>query len=120
MPALRAQLNLPERQGLLVGVVVPGSPAAAAGIAQHDVLMRVGDKPLAEPRDLVEAVQAAKGGKLKIELIRGGKPKTIEVAPAKRPAGQVANLPDKRKPAARPPRHPSPPIGKPCRNGWKA
>jgi hypothetical protein len=85
MPALRAQLNLSERQGLLVGAVVPESPAAAAGVAQHDVLLRIADKPLAELRDLLQAVDAAKGGKLKIELLRGGKPKTIEVAPAKRP-----------------------------------
>jgi membrane-associated protease RseP (regulator of RpoE activity) len=96
MPALRAQLNLPERQGLLVGAVVPDSPAAAAGIAQHDLLMRIGDKPLSDPQVLLDAVQASKGGKLKIELIRGGKPKTIEVAPAKRPeqaGGMVAQMP---------------------------
>jgi len=84
MPALQAQLNLPERQGVLVGVVVPGSPARAVGIAQHDVLIRVGDKSIAEPRDLFDAVQASKGGKLKIALIRGGKPKTVEISPAKR------------------------------------
>ena len=93
MPALRSQLNLPEGQGLLVGAVVAESPAAAAGIVRHDVLLRVGGKPLSEPRNLRDAVQAAQGGKLKIELIRGGKPKTIEVAPAKRPVGPSANLP---------------------------
>ena len=48
MPALRAQLNLPEKQGLLVAAVMPDSPAAKAGIKQHDVLLRVGEKPLAE------------------------------------------------------------------------
>ena len=92
-PALRAQLNLSERQGVLVGGVVPGSPASAVGIAQHDVLTRVGGKAITDPRDVLDAVQASKGGKLKIELIRGGKPKTIEVAPAKRPVGPLANLP---------------------------
>ena len=86
MPAaLRAQLNLPEKQGLLVEGVAPESPAAKAGIEQYDILLRAGDKPLTEPRDLVEAVQAAKDGKLTIELIRGGQHKTIEATPAKRP-----------------------------------
>jgi hypothetical protein len=85
MPALRTQLNLPEKQGLLGGAGGPEGPAAKAGILQHDILLRVGDHPLSGPRDLVQAVEAAKGATLKIELIRGGKPKTIEATPAKRP-----------------------------------
>ena len=66
---------------MLVEAVVHDSPAAKAGIAQYDILLRAGDKPLAEPRDLMAAVEAAKETKLKIDLIRGGKPKTIEVTP---------------------------------------
>jgi len=85
MPALRDQLSLPEGKGLLVVFIAPKSPAATAGLLQHDILMRGGDKPLADPRDLAQAVEATKTGKLKIELIRRGKPKTIEAAPAKRP-----------------------------------
>jgi hypothetical protein len=85
LPAIRAQLNLPEKQGLQVLQVVPDGPAAKAGLKEHDVLMKAGDKPLGEPRELVEAVEAAKGGKLKLELIRGGKPLSIEVATAERP-----------------------------------
>jgi membrane-associated protease RseP (regulator of RpoE activity) len=87
MPALRAQLNLPARQGLLVEMVTPGSPAAGGGIRQHDVLLRAGDKPLAGPADLIQALDASKGEKLKIDLIRGGKPRTIEIVPALRPEG---------------------------------
>ena len=84
-PALRSHLSLPEKQGVLVAAVVKDSPAAKAGLAQYDVLLRAGGKPLAEPRDLLAAIDAAKETKLKIDLIRGGKPKTIEVTPAKRP-----------------------------------
>ena len=43
------------------------------------------------------AVEAAKARKLKIDLIRGGKPKTIEATPAKRPGpetGRSMQLPD--------------------------
>jgi len=97
MPALRSHLNLAEKEGLQVLAVVSGSPAAKAGIAQHDVLLRVGDRPLGELRDLIEAVDAARGGKLKIELIRGGKPRTIEATPEKRPpmaGGQVLAAPN--------------------------
>lgn len=90
MPALRSQLGLPEKQGLLVVHVAPEGPAAKAGIVQHDVLLRIGEKPLAEPRDLVEAIEASKGAKLKIELVRGGKPQTLEATPAKRPERAAA------------------------------
>ncbi len=84
-PPLRAQLNLPEKQGLVVATVVPESPAAKAGIAKHDILMKAGEKALASPRDLVEAVDAAKGKALKIEVIHSGARKTVEATPTKRP-----------------------------------
>ena len=85
-PALRAHVTLPEKQGLLAMSITKDSPAVKAGFAQYDILLRAGGKPLADPRDLAAAIEAAKETKLKIELIRGGKPRTIEATPAKRPA----------------------------------
>jgi len=93
-PALRSQLNLPEKQGMLVVEVVSKSPAAKAGIARHDVLLRFGERTLGEPRDLVEAVEAAKETVQKIELVRGGKHLTIEATPAKRPE-EARQMPEK-------------------------
>ncbi len=84
-PALRSHLNLPEGQGVLVVGVVPESPAAEAGMVKHDVLLRFGDRKLGRPRDLVEAVEAAKEQAEKLELVRRGKRLTVEVIPAKRP-----------------------------------
>jgi hypothetical protein len=86
---LRLHLNLPEKQGVLVGGVMKDSPAAKAGFVQYDVLLRAGDKPLRHPGDLMAAVDTAKETKLKIDLIRGGKPRTIELTPAKRPENMV-------------------------------
>lgn len=87
-PALRAQLNLPENQGMLVVQVLPESPAAKAGIAQHDILLSFGGQPLGALDDLLKAVEDAKDAAKPVELIRGGKRQTIEVAPAKRPEQQ--------------------------------
>lgn len=84
-PALRAQLDLPEKQGVLVEAVVPESPAAKAGIQPNDILLRAGETALTQPRDLVEAINATKDGAMKIELLRAGKPKTLEATPTKRP-----------------------------------
>jgi hypothetical protein len=92
-PPLRAQVDLPEGQGLLVGQVVPESPAAKAGIQQYDVLVKADGKPLAGIEDLVGAVDAAKDKQLTIELVRGGKTHEIHVQPEKRPEGILPGPP---------------------------
>jgi hypothetical protein len=83
--ALRAQLGLPDDQGVVVEQVVPDSPAAKAEIKQHDVLLKAGEKPLKTVQDLIDAIEAAKDKQLAIELIRGGKRMEIKVVPAKQP-----------------------------------
>ncbi|MHB1036854.1 MAG: PDZ domain-containing protein [Pirellulales bacterium] len=84
---LHAQLELPEGQGLVVEQVLPESPGAKAGIKRHDILLTAGDKPLGEVGNLIEAINAAKDKELSIKAIRGGKPVTLTVKPAKRPEG---------------------------------
>jgi len=85
-PTLQVQMQLPEKQGLLVVGVLPDSPAAKAGIVLNDVMMKASDAALSTPQDLVRALEAGKGGKLKIELIHNGKQKTVEATPIERPA----------------------------------
>jgi len=96
-PTLQVQLQLPEKQGLLVVGVLSESPAAKAGIAINDVMLRAGDTALAVPQDLVRVLEAGKGAKLKIDLIHNGKPKTVEATPIERPA--EARHPDMKLPA---------------------
>ncbi len=84
--ALRAQLGLDEKQGILVMNVVDESPAAEVGIEKYDVLTQAGDRKLTKAQDLIDEVDAVKDGKLSIELIRMGKKKKVEATPEKRPA----------------------------------
>lgn len=104
-PALRSQLSLPKKQGLLVMAVIPKSPAMKAGLAPHDVLLRVGDKPLGKVRDLIAVIQETKDSKLKIALIRGGKRVAVEATLIKRPA-EARRKPG---PPPKPPKSPKPP-----------
>jgi len=83
----RKELNIPGKQGIIIVDVIPESPAAKAGLKTNDVLLKVDGKSLESVNDLIEAVPQAKGKALKLEVQREGKTKTIEVAPAKRPAG---------------------------------
>ncbi len=89
-PALRSQLGLTEKQGLVVEALVPGGPADKAGLKLYDVLMKADGGRLTGIADLLHAVTAAKEPKLTFDLIRGGKPQTVTVALGKRPEGWTA------------------------------
>lgn len=88
-PALRHHIDLPEGVGLQVLEVAPDGPAGEAGLQQYDIMVRAGDTPLDEMRDLVEIV-AAEGereGQIALEVVRGVNTETIWITPVLRPAG---------------------------------
>ena len=91
-PALRAQLKLPKDQGLLVEALEPESPAAKAGLQQHDILLKGNDKPLADVGDLLQLIDHVRDGNLDLELLRAGKREIVTVTPAKRPANERGGL----------------------------
>jgi S1-C subfamily serine protease len=77
---LRRAVGLAERDGLLVRGVVDGSPAAAAGISEGDLLVRAGDHDLASIDDLFAALAGiGPGGELEIGLVRGSEELTVTV-----------------------------------------
>jgi membrane-associated protease RseP (regulator of RpoE activity) len=86
--ALRAHLDLPENQGLRVERVVPDSPAAKAGLKQHDILLRANENDLHEMHDLVDmvATEGAKKGQITLEILRHNKRETVQLTPEERPA----------------------------------
>ncbi len=86
-PALRAQLNLKDHEGLVVANILPESPAAKAGLKQFDVVTAIDGKSLNSLHQLMQAVHDAGEKELKLDVIRGGKRDTIAVKPAPRPDG---------------------------------
>jgi membrane-associated protease RseP (regulator of RpoE activity) len=85
---LRAHLDLPKGEGLLVADVVPNSPASKAGLKKNDILLRANDTPLKAMTDLVELVgtEGEKDGQIALEVFRRGERETIYVTPEERPA----------------------------------
>jgi serine protease Do len=79
--ALRAQLDVPAGQGLLVAGVRADGPSAVAGLKQNDVLLALGDKPLAAAEDLTKQLKAAGEAPVALKLLRAGKPLTIQIRP---------------------------------------
>jgi serine protease Do len=75
---LRRSVGLPERDGLLVREVEEGSPAAAAGVAEGDLIVAVGDRDIASADDLFDALGTS--GDLVIRIVRGAEEQTVTVA----------------------------------------
>jgi serine protease Do len=68
-PDLRDQLSLPDgTRGAVIAEVKPGSPAERAGLQQNDVILGVGDHPVANPREARSAIEAARKGGQSVAL----------------------------------------------------
>jgi S1-C subfamily serine protease len=102
-PQLARRLKLPVERGAVVSRVEKGSPAAKAGISAGtgkiefqgqrdiptggDVIVAVDGRTLTQTVDLPELIgRKAPGQKVRLELIRDGKRRTVEVTLAPRPA----------------------------------
>jgi S1-C subfamily serine protease len=66
--------------GAQVQNVTAGGPAAVAGVVEGDVIVRVGDRPIAGADELVVAVREREPGEtVPIEVVREGRPLTLSV-----------------------------------------
>jgi len=79
-----ARVTAPASGG---AAVRPGSPAAAAGLQEGDVVTRFDGAPVASATDLVSAVRKHRvGDKVAVDLSRDGKQRTVSVTLADNPA----------------------------------
>jgi hypothetical protein len=87
---LRAHVELPEGEGLLVVDVVaePASPASKAGLKKHDILLRANGVELRDMKELVGMVasEGEKKGQIKLDILRHNKHETVSITPEDRPA----------------------------------
>jgi hypothetical protein len=84
---LRAQIDIPAGQGVLVRQVVPGSPSDKAGLKVFDILLRANETDLTDIADLTELVksQGESGGQITLDVLRRGQHESITVTPETRP-----------------------------------
>ena len=76
---LAAHYKLAQKNGVLVTAVDEGSPAAKAGIAAGDVVLKVDGKAIEDGSDLREAVRAAEAGKeVTLAVQRDGRPVEVK------------------------------------------
>lgn len=97
---------VPDRQGVRIGAVTPGGPAAKAGIRAGDILSSVNAKALTPQTDASKATDQARewlsdleaGQSVKLGILRAGKPQEFELKAERRDswdwAGMLDNIPD--------------------------
>jgi serine protease Do len=73
---LQAAVGLPERDGMLVRGVEPGSPAEAAGLQRGDLLVAAGGRSLRGFDELFDALEAA-DGELALTVVRGTEERNV-------------------------------------------
>ncbi len=91
-PTLTAQLNLPKGNGLVVLHVVPDSPALSV-LQVHDILLKIDDQVLIEPRQFAVLVRNHQDGDtVTLSYVRGGKPATATVKLVKKELHKMAMM----------------------------
>jgi S1-C subfamily serine protease len=79
-PELAREFGLPVKQGIIVGAVERGSPAARAGIRAQDIIVRGNDTPIASGGDLRRLLRTmAPGTTVRLEVVRPSGRSTIAV-----------------------------------------
>jgi serine protease Do len=77
---LRRSVGLPDRDGLLVRGVEDGSPAADAGLAEGDLLVKAGERDLRTVDDLYDALDGIEAGSsLALTVVRGIEERVVTV-----------------------------------------
>jgi len=85
-PALAKQFGLSNGSGALVNKVLPGSPAAAAGLQKGDVIVGFNGKPVESPSTLRNTVaQTPVGQKVAVDVMRDRKQVKLNVKIAEQP-----------------------------------
>jgi regulator of sigma E protease len=78
---LKASQALQPFRAPVVGQVVPGRPAARAGIQPGDTITSVAGRPVTQWYDLLELLQKSGGQPIAVEVARGGRRMSYEITP---------------------------------------
>jgi S1-C subfamily serine protease len=79
-PAVAAQLRASVQNGAVIGAVVPGSPAATAGLRAGDIVTAINGQPLPEESSLAQILsQKRPGDTVTLSVVRSGQSQDLAV-----------------------------------------
>jgi serine protease Do len=86
-PEMADSFGLSGRTGAVVADVVPGGPAQKAGLESGDVVVAVNGAPISSYTEMTRDVAKVPAGDIaKLDVYRGGKPRSVEIRTAVRPS----------------------------------
>ena len=89
---MAAAQGIDVRKGAIVAEVVPGGPAEKAGIQPGDVVLSVNGKAVSSSSEMTrEVAKTLAGNSISLNILREGKPKTIELKAGVRPSEAQLN-----------------------------
>ena len=87
-PDLATQFGLKDAKGALVGDITAGAPGAKAGLKSGDVITAINGKKVDGSDDLtMNVISHQPGETVTLDVVRDGKPMTVQVTLAQRPSG---------------------------------
>ena len=90
-PEIAQYYGIKGKKGALVLSVIPGDPAAEAGIRPNDIIIEVNGKKIESGRDITTTIANIGVGEVaRITVIQNGKQKTVKVKIGKRPDSHAA------------------------------
>lgn len=90
-PNMAQALGLKEAKGAFIAQVVPGQPAAKAGLLEGDIILKVNGDDVADSTELIRAVSAlTPGSTAKFTVYRKDKTVTVKVKLGERGADEQA------------------------------
>lgn len=97
-PELAKSFNLKEAKGALIAQIEKDGPADKAGLRDGDIVIEYNGKPIADIRELSQAVASTKpGAKVKVKAMREGKSVSLVIVVGEMPTDGKLNF---KKPAA--------------------
>ncbi len=94
-PELAESLDIPGTDGILIGQVIEDTPADKGGLRRGDVIVKLNDSPLTNDVNSFRLMVAEQpvGEKLRLEVLRDGDRKKLDVVLEERPDTPVASGP---------------------------
>ena len=87
-PSIARQLGIQDGQGIVATRVVPGSPAAQAGLKQYDVIREIDGQKIIDESTLGRVLNSRKpGDTVTLTVQRGNQTLQVKVTLSERPAG---------------------------------
>jgi serine protease Do len=84
---MATSFGMPGRKGAVVADLVPGGPAAKAGVQPGDIVVAVNGQAVTSPTEMTREVAKVPAGDVaRLEIFRDGKARTIEVHTGVRPS----------------------------------